>query len=829
MSLAPYRRKRDFSKTREPAPEAIAPSGRARFVVQLHHASRRHYDFRLQVGNVLKSWAVPKGPSFDPKIKRLAVETEDHPLAYAEFEGEIPKGEYGGGHVARFDIGTWSTDRDVAAQLRKGHLQFQLHGEKLHGGWDLIRTHRPGRQVQWLLIKHDDAHSSRVEADDLVDVTANTQKKSVASRTSKKKSSTKSPSAKKSTSKKSTLLANDGARAATLAAEAWAPELARLVDAPPDGDDWLHEVKWDGYRLLVVRRSGKVNVWSRNGILWTDRVPDIVDAIGRLPGGDLACDGELVSLDGSHSDFDKLQATLSGNVPGQLRYVIFDLLHRDGVDLRKVALLDRKRILEAMLRKAPASLLYSDHAVGNGKLVFESAVAEKLEGIISKRADSPYRSGRSDDWRKIKRTQSDEYAVIGWTPPRGSRDHVGSLLLAAPTKDGRWRYVGKVGSGLSNTQLKELSRLLPPLERKTPIVDAPHTSTTRWTEPGLIVEVNYRAITSSGILRQASLHGLREDKTMKDLVNPNGRPSVRKKSAAKKVDDGAIEITHAERVVFPDSKITKGDVAAYYAAVAQPLLKEGGNRPLSLVRCPRGTGQACFFQKHIEAGFGKDVHSVRLKENSGTSGDYVYIDDARGLQSLAQMNVIELHAWGTRKDNPEFCDRVVFDLDPGAGVPWKAVTKGARDLKAMLEKLKLKTYLRTSGGKGLHVVVPLSPPAPWEQSRAFAEAVARTLADEHPDAYVAVSGEKNRKGKIFIDYLRNGRGATSVTNYSLRARAGAPVAMPIAWTDLPRLRAANTFTIENVPARVKRSKRDAWDGIEKVRQSLPKNTKLSSS
>lgn len=308
---------------------------------------------------------------------------------------------------------------------------------------------------------------------------------------------------------------------------------------------------------------------------------------------------------------------------------------------------------------------------------------------------------------------------------------------------------------------------------------------------------------------------------MKDSRNTKTRAPARKKLAGKKAGVAEVQITHPERVVYPDSKITKGDVAAYYTAVSAPLLRESADRPLSLVRCPRGTQQACFFQKHIEAGFGDDVHSVPLKENSGTTGDYVYIDSVRGLTQLAQMNVIELHAWGTRKDNPEYCDRIVFDLDPGAGVAWKDITQCARTLRAMLEKLRLRTFLRTSGGKGLHVVIPLSPPAGWDETRTFAEAIARTLAADHPEKYVAVSGEKNRKGKIFIDYLRNGRGATSVTNYSLRARPGAPVAMPISWEELPRVRAANAFTIKNVPARVKRAKQDAWAGIEKIKQKLP--------
>ncbi|HEX6834694.1 MAG TPA: DNA ligase D [Rudaea sp.] len=877
MSLIRYRQKRDFGKTREPAPEAAAAPGRARFVVQLHHATARHYDFRLQVGGVLKSWAVPKGPSFDPKAKRLAVETEDHPLAYAEFEGDIPQGQYGGGNVRRFDIGTWSTDDDPAAQLKKGHLRFQLHGTKLRGGWNLVRTRKVGKQQQWLLIKQDDAYAGDVEADDLVDAPAATKPAQKTPAKTPKKTAIKTAAKKSRTHPAlapSDLLAYAGAKRGACPREAWAPELARLVDGAPEGERWLHEVKWDGYRLLAIRRAGKVTLWSRNALSWTDRLPDMADAIAQLPGGDLACDGELVSTDGARSDFDQLQATLSEGAPGKLRYVIFDLVHFDGVDLREVALIDRKRILQQLLAGGPAELVYSEHHVGDGARVFDNAVRQKLEGIVSKRIDSPYRAGRGGDWCKVKRTQSDEFVVIGWTAPRGSRTHVGSLLLAAPQDDGTLRYVGRVGSGFSDTQLHELGRLLPPLERSTPAADAPRAGHPRWTEPHLVVEVDYRAITRAGILRQASLHGLREDKTMKDLrasakatpkkktaaaasteraatkraaatrataKRPTAKPAAAKTVPAKRTaakrgaakppgrnpdSHAAFRITHPERIVYPDSAITKGDVAAYYATVAKWLLREAARRPLSLVRCPRGATQACFFQKHIERGFGPHVHSAPIVENSGETAEYVYIDDEAGLMNLAQMNTIELHAWGARVDDPDRCDRIVFDLDPGEGVAWRRVCEGARMLRDLLARLGLRTFLRTSGGKGLHVVVPLAPAAAWEPVRAFAEAITRLVAAQEPDRYVAVSGEKNRKDRIFVDYLRNGRGATSVTNYSLRARPGAPVALPISWDELARVRAGNAFTLRNVPARLKRRAADPWADIDRVRQSLPKTSKI---
>lgn len=831
MTLAEYRRKRDFGKTVEPRSDARAKRGKKPvFVVQLHHARRRHYDFRLEVGGVLKSWAIPKGPSFDPRVKRLAIATEDHPLAYAKFEGDIPQGEYGGGHVERFDRGIWSTPETASTQLRKGHLRFVLHGEKLRGGWDLIRTAKSGRKQRWLLIKQDDEYAGSVEADELVEQTGRIEKRKPAGRSPQRKNGNTPQREDTVSTTARALLALDGARRSPALRKPWPPELAMLVDAPPPGERWLHEVKWDGYRLLALRSRGRVSLWSRNGVEWSERLPEIAAALERLDAKDFALDGELVRLAGKHSDFNGLQEALSAGDARSLSYVLFDLIHCNGVDLRGVALRERKRALLALLDGASPPLVYSSHHAGAGARIFAAARKAGLEGIVSKLAASAYTSGRSDAWRKCKSVRGGEFVVFGWTPPRGSRRHVGSLLLAAPTPDGGWRYVGRVGSGFSEPLLERLGSLLPRLERAAPFTRAPRIAGARWIEPELVAEVDYRAITRDGLLRQASLHGLREDKTMNDL-NVDAKRLKAAKSAvparrpAKKppasVASAKVTITHPERIVYPRAGITKSDIAEYYAAVAPWLLREAARRPLSIVRCPGGVEKTCFFQKHEESPLGDAVHSARIKEKNRKTARYLYIDSPRGLVQLAQMNAIELHVWGATVDDPDHCDRLVFDLDPGAGVAWKRIAAAAREVRAVLKKMRLQSWLRVSGGKGLHVVVPLRPAAAWDAAHAFAEALTRTLAAQSPQNYVAVAGEKNREKRIFIDYLRNARGATSISNYSLRARDRAGVALPIAWEELRRISSADAFTLRDVPGLLGRRRRDPWQDIDKVEQTLP--------
>jgi bifunctional non-homologous end joining protein LigD len=848
MSLLQYQRKRQFDKTREPAPGKPLPDGkRAIFVVQLHHASRRHYDFRLQVGDALKSWAVPKGPSYDPAVKRMAVEVEDHPVDYASFEGEIPKGQYGGGHVALFDTGVWSTPHDAEAQLAKGHLRFELFGKKLKGGWHLVRSGKPAKQPQWLLFKDDDQYAAAVEADDLLaDVTpppAADAKRAGSGKPDKKAKSTVAATRKPRRidwAKKAAKL--DKSRKATLKNEAFAPQLAKLGDKPPEGPQWLHELKWDGYRLVTTVVDGKVRIWSRNAIEWTAKVPEIASAIEQLGLKSAALDGELIAGSGTQEDFNLLQATLSGEQSGALVYVLFDLLHVNGIGIDAAPLVQRKHLLAEILDDPPPHLALSTHILGDGEAAYALASERRFEGIISKRADHPYRPGRGDDWRKTKCLDSDEFAVVGYTHPKGSRSGFGSLLLARPDGDG-WTYVGRVGSGFNNGQLRDLTKRIGDAGTSKPTV---HVSDAvrkdlkgaLWFPPMFVVEAYVRGIGTSGLLRQPSLKAIRLDKGIADLADSD-RPAIAKKTTVAKGAKAAkgtaasgragkrsiaekspapMRLTSPTKLIYPDSHITKQDVADYYLAVMDHLLPEIAGRPLSIIRCPEGAGKPCFFQKHHTPGL-EHVSLVRLKEEAGNAANYLVAYDAAGIMELVQLNGLEFHPWGSHADAPDIADRVVFDLDPGPNVPWTEVKAAALHVRDLLRQAGLRTFLRTTGGKGLHVVVPLNPGCDWEIVKRFAKGFADALAASEPQRFLAVSTLKLRPNKIFVDYLRNGRGATAVASYSLRARDRAPVALPIAWSQLKALKRGDAYTLKDVPGLLKRRK-DPWAGIDKVQQDL---------
>jgi len=842
MSLVEYRRKRRFDQTKEPEPGKALPKGqRAIFVVQLHHASRRHYDFRLQVGDALKSWAVPKGPSYDPKVKRMAVEVEDHPVDYASFEGEIPKGQYGGGHVAQFDRGVWATQGDPEAQLAKGHLRFELFGSKLKGGWHLIRSGRPARQPQWLLFKDDDAFASELEADDLLaDVPAppaDDLKRAGAGKTDKKK--LKAIPAKRSRRKNwaGKAMALSKAKASAAPSGPFEPQLAKLGAVPPQGDQWVHEIKWDGYRILATVAEGQVQLWSRNALEWTDKIPEIRDAIAALGLTSAALDGELIAGSGTKEDFNLLQATLSGERQGALAYALFDLLHIDGVDLAAAPLLERKALLQELLQGQGAPLAFSSHVEGDGNEAYRLAGEQHFEGIISKRADRGYHSGRSDDWRKTKQLASDEFAVVGYTAPKGSRNGFGSLLLATPDPAHGWRYVGRVGAGFSDQLITEISRMLQGGGSRKPTAHVPTEDTdlraATWFAPRFVVEVFYRGIGGQHLLRQASLKAVRRDKDVSDLGDSdrpaqgkaNGRPQAgaapasRRAKAASHAHRAPPGLSSPSKVLFPGDGYTKQDVWDYYSAVMDHVLPEVIDRPLSIIRCPAGTGKPCFFQKHHTAGL-ELVDSVRLKEDSGINAHYLVLRDAASLLELVQFNALEFHPWGSRAENPDRADRVVFDLDPGPDVPFAEVKKAANDIRKLLAQLELESFLRVSGGKGLHVVVPLKPGCDWDLTKRFAKGFADALAQSEPHRFLATATKRLRNKRIFVDYLRNGRGATAVASYSLRGRPGAPVAMPIAWSELGKLTRADAFTIKDVPAKLKRRRKDPWAGIETTQQNL---------
>jgi len=872
MSLVEYRRKRSFDRTREPEPGKPLPRGkRAIFVVQLHHASRRHYDFRLQVGDALKSWAVPKGPSYDPDVKRMAVEVEDHPVDYAGFEGGIPKGEYGGGHVARFDHGVWATDGDPEAQLAKGHLRFELFGEKLKGGWHLVRSGKPARQPQWLLFKDKDAWAGTLEADDLLaDVTpppAEDLKRAGAGKARKKKLA-RVPARKgrrKDWAKKA--LALTGARKAKAPDAPFEPQLAKLHESPPEGEQWLHEIKWDGYRILATIAKGEVRLWSRNALEWTAKLPEIRAAIEALRLDSGALDGELIAGGGTRDDFNLLQATLSGERQGSLAYALFDLLHIDGVDIANAPLVERKALLQELLEGATGHLAYSSHTVGNGPEAYELAGRNDFEGIISKRADRPYHPGRSDEWRKTKQLASDEFAVVGYTAPKGSRTGFGSLLLAKPDPEHGWLYVGRVGSGFNDRLMAEVTAKLPKTGAKTPTAHVGTTDTdlraATWFKPKFVVEVFYRGIGRQKLLRQPSLKALRPDKKVADLADsdrgsaapvrgkaraggkgagaagrkaaataapakarsaPTGKRAA--KAASSRISTPAKtgvreppRLSSPSKILYPDIRATKQDVWDYYTAVMDHLLPEVQGRPVSIIRCPAGSEKTCFFQKHLTAGL-ELVSTQRLKEESGVNADYLVIEDAAGLLELVQFNALEFHPWGAHADAPDIADRVVFDLDPGPGVPFAEVKAAATHIRRLLAQAGLESFLRVSGGKGLHVVVPLNPGCDWDLTKRFAQGFAQALAQSEPDRFVATATKSRRNKRIFVDYLRNGRGATAVASYSLRARPRAPVAMPIPWSALGKLARPDPFTIKDVPAMLKRRRKDPWEGIREVRQNL---------
>lgn len=824
MSLADYRRKRDFSRTREPPGTSRGQTSRPIFVVQLHHARRRHFDFRLQVGNVLKSWAVPKGPSFDPAVKRLAVEVEDHPLSYADFQGDIPEGSYGAGHVDCFDRGTWHTDGDPRAQLRKGHLEFSLQGQRLRGDWHLVRSQRQERQPVWFLIKSKDAYAGDIEADDLLsDSFSRMDKDSPAGKARKRAS----PSPRGRKEARTIPPAVEGRRRARMDTAFFPPELALLRDRVPEGEGWLHEVKWDGYRLLTAVADGQVECWSRNALPWSERVPEIVAAIKTLGLRSARLDGELVVLSQGQSDFNALQKTLAGERAGILSYMLFDLVHLDGFDLSATPLVQRKALLKSLLDGAKGAaaetLGFSEHIVGDGAAVWAGVLQSGLEGVVCKRVDSTYQPGRGGDWLKIKRCDSDEFAVVGYTTGKGHRQGFGSLLLGRPSAKGGWDYAGRVGTGFSDAQLRKIGNDL--AARGASARPTVHLSSidpklrgARWVRPDVVVEVFYRGIAGNGLLRQPSLKAIREDKNIRGLKGGRRQPRAAVETTSQTEVRGII-ITHPDREVFPGTGIRKQDVAAYYDAVMDWFLPGVVDRPVSILRCPDGAGKDCFFQKHVMAGM-EHVGTTPLTEAAGKRRVYTYPADASSIIEWVQFGALEFHPWGCTVRDAGHADRIVFDMDPGDGVAWTRVQSAARLARQWLDTLGLQSYLRCTGGKGLHVVVPLKPAAPWADVKAFAKAFAAAMAQARPEEFIAVSTLAKRKGLIFVDYLRNTRGATSIASYSLRARLGAPVAVPLRWSELGKLTGPAAFDLQAVRQRLRRLRSDPWEGIDTIRQSL---------
>ncbi|HBK45887.1 MAG TPA: DNA ligase D [Xanthomonadaceae bacterium] len=608
----------------------------------------------------------------------------------------------------------------------------------------------------------------------------------------------------------------------------FAAQLTTARAQAPSGAQWLHEIKWDGYRLLADLVDGVATLRSRGGLNWTEHFPEVTKAVEALPVGDARLDGELVVLDAAgHSDFSALQRVIEGTSKQPLRYLVFDLPGVAGVDLSRTPLLQRKQLLQGLLGDRVGILAYSDHVIDHGPEVFAASAAKGFEGIVSKRVDAHYVNARSPDWLKIKHENTDEFVIVGYTDPKGARSGFGSLLLARPAADG-YQYVGRVGTGFDDAALKRITQMLQARATAGAAVELPvHVPFPRrsvhWVEPQLVAEVAFRGWAKEGLLRQAGFKRLREDKPLRDVAAATDTapaPPRRTRAAVASASVSEVKITHPERVVFPQSKLTKGEVADYYRAIAPWLLPEVVRRPLSLLRCPDGVGGECFFQKHQGRALGGHVRAVALRQKSGVE-DYLYIEDSAGLLELVQMNTLELHPWGATVDAPERPDRLVFDLDPGEGVAWNQVKAAARDIRERLREAALESFVRLSGGKGLHVVVPIAPGPDWDQARDFCEAFAQALAAHAPDRYVATMSKARRRGVIFVDWLRNGRGNTSVCSWSLRAREPVAVAVPLRWEELGRIASPRAFSPDKALARARRLKADPWEGIAQLQQRLP--------
>jgi bifunctional non-homologous end joining protein LigD len=897
MGLSEYNKKRHFDRTPEPAGKRARSETGHSFVIQKHAATRLHYDFRLELDGTLKSWAVPKGPSLDPAEKRLAVEVEDHPISYAGFEGNIPKGEYGGGSVIVWDRGDWEPVGDPREGLKKGSLKFTLNGDKLHGRFALVRM--KGRDTDakpsWLLLKEKDAEALPGSGSAIVDerpesvVTGRTVEDVAADREAavwhsnreekpkgalKRKiaaaaaSSTRvrerptthvrekptthvrekrhgrtvardsrerpSKHAKIEKNERSTTLdlARLGAKRAALP-ETVEPELATLVDHPPKGESWLHEVKFDGYRTLVRIDRGKVSVFTRRGQDWTDHFPTLASAAAELPVDRAILDGEAVVLrgDGS-SDFQALQNAF-GSVDSRVRYFAFDLLHLDGQDLRAVPLRDRKALLREIFKDVPdaSPLGYSDHVEGDGDAVYAAACRMGLEGTIAKLADSPYVGGRGKRWLKIKCCERQELVVGGYTEPQGGRAGVGALLLGVNEPGRGLVYVGKVGTGFDNEMLRLLRKRLEPTEITTcPFVEAPQKKGSHWVKPKMVVEVSFTAWTNDGKLRHPSFQGIREDKTAAEVVREKPVPAARAAREAKTDESphvvtsrkgaseeiAGVRISNPDKVLYPEAGITKAEIARYYESIAEETLEHLADRPLTLVRCPEGHGRFCFFQKHPGEGLPKGIHTKVLDRGDEP---YLYVRSLEGLLGLVQLGALELHVWGSRIATLEKPDFVVFDLDPDEALDFSRVVDAAREVRDLLEELDLQSFVKTTGGKGLHVVVPLQPKLDWDETKAFTKSVAEALVARAPDRYTAILSKAKRRGKIFVDYLRNGRGATAIAPFSTRARPNATVAYPVRWQDLDDLD-PRRFTVRTVPALLAKRRSDPWKGFSAVRQSI---------
>ncbi len=885
MALEIYRKKRQFGVTPEPRGRK-GPGGGHRYIIQKHAARRLHYDLRLELDGVMKSWAVTRGPSLNPNDKRLAVHVEDHPIEYNAFEGTIPEGEYGGGTVMIWDRGTWTPEGDPHRGYAKGHLVFDLDGEKLHGRWHLVRMRGRAndRHDNWLLIKGKDGDARGPRDKDILEekprsVTTGRSIEEIAAgkggkrrvwhsdRIGTAKSDDKvafkqrirniaaRPAARRRT--KATRIARDvagknsekpqGSRATRSKLPEFVPfSLATLYDQPPSGSDWLHEIKFDGYRMQARLDHGKVRLLTRKRQDWTHRFMPVAEAVAALPAETALLDGEVVVEDENGiSSFSLLQTDLKEG-RDRFIYYVFDLLYLDGHDLTAAPLVERKAALAQLFKDSGKAevIRYTEHFEAGGPLILKKACGIGLEGIISKRRNAPYLSGRTDNFIKTKCHDRQEFIVAGYTPSTALPNAIGALTVAVH-QNGELQYAGRVGTGYTQKMARDLFKRLDPLRVERRPIELPADERRKdvvWVQPKLVVEAEFAGVTHGGVLRQASFKGIREDKPATEVVRE--LPKARAAGAHRQVEQrstrlavgktkqstadtkpmrtshnkdatiAAVRLTHPDRVYWPDVGVTKRDLAEYYVDIWDRIKPHILGRALSLVRAPEGTGGETFFQKHIAA----NIKSSALRRAvPGKDRDVIAVETVGDLVELVQSATLEIHVRGSRLDSLETCDRVVFDLDPGEGVAWPQIVAAARETRERLRALKLESFVKLSGGKGIHVVVPIAD-IDWDTTKLFAQQVAVAMAADSPKLYLATITKSLRKGRVFIDYFRNSREATSVAAYSTRARPGAPVSAPVTWERLARTTGGNDFTLLDLK---KRLKEDAWTDIGKIRQKLP--------
>ena len=793
-NLSAYQAKRRFAKTPEPKGGA-APSGDLIFVIQKHHARHMHYDLRLQIGDTLKSWAVPEGPCLDPKVRRFAKQVEDHPLEYATFEGRIPGGEYGAGSVIVWDRGTWVTLADPAQALAAGEIKFRLSGEKLGGGWMLKRL--PDDPTNWLLIKERDI---AVRPLDEYDVLVEQPNSVITGR-----AVDEAPPPPKTPLRRKPVAKIAGAVAAPMPTK-WKPQLAGQADSAPHGKGWIHEIKYDGYRTLVFFEGGKVRLVTRNGHDWTARYGALAKALEKLPCKSAVVDGEVVVQDPRGvTSLDLLERALSDGDSHVMTYFAFDLPYLDGYDLSAARLDERKQALEALidpLRDERSPVQFSQHIDGDGDALFAQASRMGLEGIVSKKADARYMQSRSASWVKVKRVEVADFVIIGFLSnmPQGA-----SSLILAEERGGELVYASRVGSGIGDTKARELYAALSKHIRDKPVVPTPRTPGAVWVDPVWTAEVGYRSRSTKDSPRAPVLLSFARRKA------PRASVALKPKLVGDR-ELAAIHLTNPQREMFAGSGVTKLDLALYYARVGDWMLPEMLRRPVTVIRCPTGDIKDLFYQRHAFQGLPAGVETIELADEEERAA-FISITEAKGYLGLTQFGAVEFHLWGCHIDDPEHPDRLVMDLDPDEGLPWARVCDGAEILRDRLRAMGFRPFLRTTGGKGVHLVVALEGGHDWPTVKGFAEALARAMAADNPGLFTAVSSKERRKGRIYLDYLRNARGASAVASYSLRARPDFPVATPIGWEELRKLSGGNAFNRLNLIRRLDSLATDPWDDL----------------